>query len=65
MQSGIKVRLDDPIVTEDGTLTIVVVDFDVDENFVLQGNPGTPAGIHDVSFTPSVHEKRRDELPAP
>jgi len=65
MQTGIKVRLDEPIVAEDGTLTIVVVDFDVNQNFVLQGDPGTPAGIHGVLFTPTVHEHRRTEMSMP
>jgi len=32
--------------------TILVVDFDVSQNFVIQGNPDTPAGIQDVLFTP-------------
>jgi hypothetical protein len=37
------------------------VDFDVDDNFVLQGNPETPAGIHGVLFTPVLKEKVRTE----
>jgi hypothetical protein len=32
--------------------TILVVDFDVNQSFVVQGNPDTPAGINSVSFTP-------------
>lgn len=31
---------------------ILVVDFDVHQNFVIQGDPDTPAGIQDVLFTP-------------
>jgi hypothetical protein len=45
MRSGIKVQLSTPLEAEAGELTIVVVDFDVDRNFVLQGNPDTPAGL--------------------
>lgn len=59
MQSGIKVLLDGPIQITDQALTIVTVDFDVDENFVIQGNPETPAGIHGILFTPVLREKDR------
>jgi hypothetical protein len=65
MQSGIKVQLSAPLEAEAGELTIVVVDFDVDRNFVLQGNPDTPAGLKDVLFTPLLHEERREETPLP
>ena len=34
--------------------TVLVVDFDVSRSFVIQGNPQTPAGIHDVLFTPTL-----------
>lgn len=61
MQTGIKVLLDGPILVEDGKLVIVTVDFDVNENFVFQGNPDTPAGIHGVLFTPVLKEKGRSE----
>lgn len=60
-QSGIKVALDEPIEAEEGQVTLVVVDFDVNESFVLQGNPETPAGIKDVLFTPVLKEKRREQ----
>jgi hypothetical protein len=33
---------------------VLVVDFDVNESFVLQGNPETPAGINSVSFQPTL-----------
>ena len=61
MQSGIKVHLNAPIEVTDGSLTIVTVDFDVDENFKLQGNPETPAGIQGILFTPTLKEKGRSE----
>ena len=59
MQSGIKVHLAEPIMADDGSLTIVVVDFDVDENFVIHGDPTIPDGVSDILFTPSLHEKSR------
>jgi hypothetical protein len=61
MQTGIKVLLNESIDAGDGTLTTLIVDFDVNENFVFQGNPDTPAGIHGVLFTPVLKEKGRTE----
>ena len=58
-QTGIKVHLKEPIEAENGTLIIITVDFDVNENFVIQGNPYTPAGIHGILFTPVLKEKSR------
>ena len=65
MQSGIKVQLAAPIEPKDGMLTIVVVDFDVDNNFKIQGDPNVVNGIRGIRFTPSVHEIHRDEVPDP
>jgi hypothetical protein len=59
-QSGIKIQLSDEIEAEAGDLTTIIVDFDVDQNFVIQGNPETPAGINGILFTPSLHEKGRE-----
>lgn len=59
MQSGIKVQLAEPIMADDGSLTIVVVDFDVNENFVIHGDPTVPNGVSDILFTPSLNEKSR------
>lgn len=62
-QSGIKINLRDGgnagIELVDGE-TIFVVDFDVSQNFVIQGNIGTPAGITGVTFTPLVRASVRD-----
>lgn len=58
-RTGIKVQLAEPVDTEGGSLTIVTVDFDVDDNFVIQGNPLTPAGIRGILFTPVLREKGR------
>jgi hypothetical protein len=38
---------------------VVLVDFDVDQNFVIQGNPETPAGINGILFTPVLRELSR------
>lgn len=59
-QSGIKIQLSSDIEAEEGATTTILVDFDVDQNFVIQGNPETPAGINGILFTPSLHEKSRD-----
>lgn len=40
--------------------TILVVDFDVDQNFVIQGDPESTAGIEDVLFTPLLRATVRD-----
>lgn len=58
-QSGIKVQLAEPIAAQVGWVTIVVVDFDVNDNFVIQGNPESPAGIQGILFTPVLKEKGR------
>lgn len=34
--------------------TVLVVDFDVNQSFRIQGNPDTPAGIKGVSFQPTL-----------
>jgi hypothetical protein len=63
MQSGIKVLLASPLEADAGQITIVVVDFDVDQNFVLRGNATPPTQIDDILFTPVLQEKRREEAP--
>jgi hypothetical protein len=52
-QSGIKVDLLEPIEATEGALTAVVVDFDVDQNFVFQGPADAPTG---VLFTPKLKQ---------
>ena len=60
-QSGIKIKLRPADGEEDGESgieitgeTTLVVDFDVAQNFKIQGNPNTPAGLKGVLFTPSL-----------
>lgn len=62
-ESGIKVQLAAPIEADPEQVTIVVVDFDVDRNFVFQGGHGTT--VKDVLFTPVLQEKRRQESVVP
>lgn len=54
-QTGIKINLNDEgqagVAIVPGQ-TILVVDFDVSQNFIIQGAPGTPSGITGVLFTP-------------
>jgi hypothetical protein len=60
-QTGIKLNLAaaggdgpaGPITIASGE-TILVVDFDVSQSFVIQGNPETPAGVKGMSFKPTL-----------
>lgn len=61
MQSGIKVKTSEAIEAEEGTVTVSVVDFDVNESFVIQGDPEDPAGIQGILFTPVLREISRTE----
>lgn len=56
-QTGIKIKLRSSGSDEAGVEirpgeTTLVVDFDVSQNFVMQGNANTPAGIQGFLFTP-------------
>ena len=66
-QTGIKLVLDGSDgEEEDGGLEILpgemvlVLDFDVDQSFVIQGDPETPAGIFGVIFTPTIRVSVND-----
>jgi hypothetical protein len=66
-QSGIKVKLSTsdgestaPFVTIAPGEVILVVDFDVSQNFKVQGNPDTPAGLKGVLFTPVLRAVVQD-----
>lgn len=54
--SGIKVQLTEPVSAEEGAVTVILVDFDVDRNFVFQGPPSAP---NSVLFTPTLLELDR------
>jgi len=67
-QTGIKVALDEPIEAAEGTVTMMVVDFDVNESFVMQGDPAGPQGIRGWVFVPVIVETDRSRTtlePAP
>ncbi|MGH7481755.1 MAG: DUF4382 domain-containing protein [Longimicrobiales bacterium] len=67
-QTGIKLNLaagDDDVDDDDGLViapgdAVLVLDFDVDRSFVIQGSPDTPAGIKGVLFTPTIRVAVRD-----
>lgn len=42
-----------------GETEVVLVDFDVDRNFVIQADP--PHGIRDILFTPTLVEQQRTD----
>ena len=58
MESGIKVHLNGPIGGDGSDLTTVLVDFDVNANFVLQG-PDENNVFRRILFTPTLKEKGR------
>lgn len=62
-QTGIKLNLqgdeDMPLTIVPGE-TVLVLDFDVNQSFVLRGNPETPAGVHGVIFKPTLRVTGQD-----
>ncbi len=60
-QSGIKVKLNGLLDLEGDESTTVVVDFDVDQSFVIQSSGAT---VRRVTFTPRLHEAKRDKSDA-
>lgn len=53
-QTGIKIFLDPSIDVVEGLSADLLLDFDVSQSFVVQGNPDTPAGIRGFSFKPCI-----------
>lgn len=51
-QTGLKIVLG--AFVDAGAETIVTLDFDVEDSFIVQGNPDTPAGIRGFLFKPVV-----------
>ena len=51
-QTGIKVLLLEPVSADADEMTRITVDANVVDNFHIQGNPESPAGIMGVLFTP-------------
>lgn len=66
-KTGIKLNLaaadgdsSDGVVVEEGGETSLMVDFDVSQSFVVQGNPNTPAGIRGFLFKPVLRVVEED-----
>ena len=57
--SGIKVLLTGDLEAVEGETTTLTVDFDVDQNFVIQGSLG-PGGVRRIIFTPVLRELARE-----
>ncbi len=53
-QTGIKVFINPSIEVTSDTVTELLLDFDVSQSFVVQGNPNTPAGINGFIFKPTI-----------
>lgn len=53
-QTGIKIFIDPTVVVEGGLSSELLLDFDLSNSFVVQGNPGTPAGIKGFHFKPVI-----------
>ncbi len=58
-RSGIKVLLNGEIEAEPESMTTVLVDFDVKENFVIQGDWEDRAEVRNILFTPVLKEVSR------
>ena len=56
--SGIKVLLNRDLEAVEGETTTLTVDFDVEQNFVIQGSAGL-GGIRSIMFTPMLRELTR------
>jgi hypothetical protein len=61
METGIKVQTSGVIEAEEDLVTVTVIDFDVNQSFVIQGDPEAPAGINGILFTPELIEVSRTE----
>ena len=53
-QTGIKIFIKPSVTVVGGLTTELVLDFDVSQSFVVQGNPYTPAGIKGFIFKPVI-----------
>lgn len=60
--SGLKVQLSGPIAAEEGALTTLLLDFDVDQSFVIQGQEPPPAGgtVQGILLLPVIREVDRE-----
>ncbi len=60
-ESGIKVFINPAIVILGGSTTELLIDFDLSNSFVVQGNPDTPAGIKGFHFKPVIRAVNNTE----
>ena len=52
--SGLKIMIKNGLVVTEGSLSSVLLDFDVSQSFIVQGNPKTKVGIKGFIFKPVV-----------
>ena len=57
--SGLKVELATAVAAVEGKTTVVLVDVDVNQNFVIQLVPQSANTIRQILFTPRITEKKR------
>jgi hypothetical protein len=53
-ETGIKIFVEPSITVVGGLTTELILDFDVGQSFVVQGDPFTPSGINGFIFTPVI-----------
>jgi hypothetical protein len=59
-QTGIKIKLEPLVIITENLGAEILLDFDVSQSFVVQGNPDTPAGIKGFIFKPVVRSANMD-----
>jgi hypothetical protein len=62
MNTGIKVQLAGNLEPTEGMTTLLAVDFDVNQSFIMQGDPTNPSGIRGFTFIPVITETDRQEV---
>ncbi|HCC70899.1 MAG TPA: hypothetical protein DEQ09_07100 [Bacteroidales bacterium] len=53
-QTGIKIFIEPAIMVEGGLTTDLLLDFNLEESFILKGNMNSPAGIKGFNFKPVI-----------
>lgn len=57
--SGVKVHLSSAVAAAEGSVLTLLVDVDVNDNFVIQASPNSPTSIRSITFKPVIKEKSR------
>lgn len=60
--TGVKVQLAGSLELTEGMTTILAVDFDVNQSFVMRGDPTNPSGIEGFTFVPVITETDREQV---